>query len=276
MIKRPSSVQKSANTGKSAPQSRPNTAPGIKSKSESRPNSLKLQSEKQSGSGHTSSKTAEVKKRRPTRIPSPTKSPPGTGIRTSASTSRVQQSNRGIQAPSSRPKINSASSRLQQNSMSNAARLKNSGSTSKLRNPSKLKTSTSSSRLQDSDVSDCSRSNSPVKHSGKAIKTPRRPSAGFCGRSTSMADLNKASADSGGVAKPNLSKLQNLSKSTSSVNEKSVRQARREAAQRRAAEIARSRDQDGLEGVQEMSPGVTGMEGRMKFLYGGHRSDSKA
>ena len=274
MIKRPSSVQKPANTGKSAPQSRPNTAPGIKSKSESRPNSLKLQSEKQSGSGNTSSKSADVKKRRPTRIPSPTKSPPGTGIRTSASTSRVQQSNRGIQAPSSRPKINSASSRLQQNS--NATRLKNSGSTSKLRNPSKLKTSTSSSRLQDSDVSDCSRSNSPVKHSGKAIKTPRRPSAGFCGRSTSMADLNKASADSGSVAKPNLSKLQSLSKSTSSVNEKSVRQARREAAQRRAAEIARSRDHDGLEGVQEISPGVTGMEGRMKFLYGGHRSDSKA
>lgn len=187
-------------------------------------------------------------------------------------------------APKTRPKINSASSRLQQgngsaNRLRNSAssnRLKNSASSSKLKDPSKLKNSTSSSRIQDSDVSDCSRSSSPVKHSGRAVKTPRQQSAGFCGRSTSLADLNKATGGGGMVPKPNLNKLQSLSKSTSSVNEKSVRQARREAAQRRAAEVARSRDPDGLEGVQEMSPRTPGADGRTKFVYGGHRSISRA
>ena len=60
------------------------------------------------------------------------------------------------------------------------------------------------------------------------------------------------------------------------MNEKSVRQARREAAQRRAAEVAKSRDRDSLEGVQEMSPNIPGNEGRTKFNYGGNRSDSRA
>ncbi|XP_063681463.1 uncharacterized protein LOC134816520 isoform X2 [Bolinopsis microptera] len=290
--KRPNSAQKAANSAKSSPSTRPSTAPGLKSsKPEIRPASLKLQSEKQGSK--PGSKPTEEKKRRSTRIPSPVKSPPCSGIRTSKSTSRVPQKDNGNMAPKTRPKINSASSRLQQgngsanrlknsassNHLKNSAssnRLKNSASSSKLKNPSKLKNSTSSSRIQDSDVSDCSRSSSPVKHSGRAVKTPRQQSAGFCGRSTSLADLNNATGGGGMIPKPNLNKLQSLSKSTSSVNEKSVRQARREAAQRRAAEVARSRDPDGLEGVQEMSPRTPGADGRTKFVYGGHRSDSRA
>ena len=173
--------------------------------------------------------------KRPTRIPSPTKSPPSTLLRTSASSSRLQ-------SPGLRPRV----------------------STEHLQNsPSRLVNSNSSSRLQfEDEASDTSRTNSPVKRTrGIAIKTPSKlkqsgggsDSPGLNTRSTSLAELPLAQSNS----RSNLT--QALSKSMSSVNnEQSVRQARREEAARRRGD--QGRDQ--------------GRNGRKKILYGATRTYS--